>query len=1361
MKKIQYSLILIFLVICAQITEAHLPENWKGRRPTSQQSVSFRDGDCSVGNTQTDMEINNVRARLLSRGDFWWDYEDAVYVVPKPVNPQDKSVSSIYAGAVWLGGKDPAGNLKMACQDYGTGNSTDFYPGPLDPGAGTTTADRCKNWDKHFRVLGKSIREHKARVAAAGGEVDPSVIPLDIKGWPAKGNEFFYDIHGFSLPDNPQGLAPFFEDPNGEHYNNIYEPQFGEFPIIQIRNCEPATADEAQFGDEMFFLIYNDAGGAHTQTGTSEPIRMEIQVEAFAYASNNQLNNMTFMRYKLINRAIEEIDSCYFAMWVDPDLGCPYDDYIGCDTTVIGGKPRNLMYIYNQDELDGSSGCSCASPGGGQVTTYCSDVPMLGVDYFRGPLDEDGNELGMSSFTYYFGTGAPNPNMSDPSSGQPQQWYNYLTGKWRDGSPYTTGGYGYGGSGVVTRYAFPSPPDELGGWSLCQEGLAPGDVRSIQASGPFRLLPGAINELIIGVVWVPDQDYSSCPSIDDILLADDLSQDIFDNCFDIVDGPDAPDLNVVELDREVILVLSNDTLSSNNAFEGYKEVIIPTPTGYADTFYKFQGYKVYQLSSSSITYNSADINDATKYRIVAQVDVKDGVKTIYNWQSLDNPYSNDPVWYPVPQVVESDNQGIRHSFSIKDDQFASGDDTRLVNHKKYYYVAVAYGYNNYENFEVSDPNKGQKVTYIEGRLNIGPKGDGGTYVVVPRPITFQLLGAKYGDGPEIKRYSGVGAGEAALDISDETRTKILDGTFDGEIKYKPGAGPLNVKVYNPLEIKDGEYELSIIDGNTADANIDIQTAKWVLKNITDPSQADIVSESGLASVNEQLIVKYGFSVAVGQTNDAGDLSETQNGYISQTVETKTSESGNWLAGISDSEARIAGIQAFHFVKNKKDEQFYSRDVNQAFTNENQIFVPYRLLGYETELGIDQYLSPAWKNNLNDNVGIQDNPNRLKSLNNVDIVFTSDTSLWSRCVIVETGGTNDFNSAGFTPEGGTGIKSFYLRQSPSVSKQDANNDGLPDLDPVNGVDTIKGLGWFPGYAIDVETGNRLNIYFGENSGYTCVINNVIDLCANGSYLNGVSTGRDMMFNPTSQLILPGVQGIAQFIAGGQHYIYVTKQKYDGCQSIYNALKNNQLGAGVIGSVMNNITWASMMMTQPDQPFKSYREGLVPSDLTVKLRVDDPYQTTKNDENVIEYPRYRFAFSGVQAQAVAAEADVTSALDKVNIVPNPYYAFSEYETDDIVTTVKIVNLPAKCTVTIYSLDGRFIKQYVRDEKLGEAHGNNPGVNNSQIYPDLEWDIKNHKGIPVGSGVYLVHIQAPGLGERVIKWFGVQRKFAPSKF
>jgi hypothetical protein len=40
-----------------------------------------------------------------------------------------------------------------------------------------------------------------------------------------------------------------------------------------------------------------------------------------------------------------------------------------------------------------------------------------------------------------------------------------------------------------------------------------------------------------------------------------------------------------------------------------------------------------------------------------------------------------------------------------------------------------------------------------------------------------------------------------------------------------------------------------------------------------------------------------------------------------------------------------------------------------------------------------------------------------------------------------------------------------------------------------------------------------------------------------------------------------------------------------------------------------------------------------------------------------------------------------------------------------------------------------------------------------------MRNSKGVPVASGVYLIQIQAPGMGERTVKWFGIGRQFDPS--
>ena len=41
-----------------------------------------------------------------------------------------------------------------------------------------------------------------------------------------------------------------------------------------------------------------------------------------------------------------------------------------------------------------------------------------------------------------------------------------------------------------------------------------------------------------------------------------------------------------------------------------------------------------------------------------------------------------------------------------------------------------------------------------------------------------------------------------------------------------------------------------------------------------------------------------------------------------------------------------------------------------------------------------------------------------------------------------------------------------------------------------------------------------------------------------------------------------------------------------------------------------------------------------------------------------------------------------------------------------------------------------------------------------PEIEWDLNNMYGIPISSGLYIIHVDAPGIGEKVIKWFGTMR-------
>jgi len=117
-----------------------------------------------------------------------------------------------------------------------------------------------------------------------------------------------------------------------------------------------------------------------------------------------------------------------------------------------------------------------------------------------------------------------------------------------------------------------------------------------------------------------------------LLNADRVAQGLFDSCFDIVDGPDAPDVSIVELDQELILTLSNAP-SSNNANEEYFEFDPLIPPGYQDSVYNFQGYIIYQLAAPTAACDN--FNDCDEAKVVAVVDIKDGISTIVNYEPFD------------------------------------------------------------------------------------------------------------------------------------------------------------------------------------------------------------------------------------------------------------------------------------------------------------------------------------------------------------------------------------------------------------------------------------------------------------------------------------------------------------------------------------------------------------------------------------------------------------------------------------------------------------------------------------------------------------------------------------------------------
>ncbi len=1303
MNKIKFLIALFLIAGIAQLAIAKENiENPEGRPDdTDTGSVTLRN-DCTASVAQTDLNINNVRARLLGGGDLWWDLSDGRYIIPN-VEPGQKEISSIFAAALWVGGFDAAGNLKLAAQTYRqTGN--DFWPGPIDNATGETEQSVCQNWDRHFTVEGKDIDALVADYLSddngdgvpdneVSGQPAPSLLQ-----WPARGNPFFAEQFGFALPN--QDLAPFYD----EDGDGIYDPTKGDIPKIGVIGCEAGSLADVSYADQMIWWVYNDKGNIHSETG-GEQIGMEIQALAFAYTTNNAINNMSFYKYTMLNKATDVLNDTYIGQWVDPDLGCWNNDYVGCQVD------EALGIVYNGEATDPD----CPSFDG-FVNGYGTQVPMLGVDYFRGPKDENGNELGMGAFVYY--------NNDFSVQGNPEEaedFYGYLSGFWKDDSPIEFGGNGYQQGTGPTAYMFPSEPSDnsSSAWSECTESNPPDDRRFVQSSGPFTLDPGTTNEVIVGAVWVSNVAYP-CPSFSKLLNADRVAQGLFDSCFDIVDGPDAPDVSVIELDRELILTISNAP-GSNNANEDYFEFDPLIPPGYQDSVYAFQGYVIYQLAAPTVPCDN--FNDCDEAKVVANVDIRDGVAKIVNYEPFDEEGVND-VFVPVIKV-DGEDAGIRHSFRILDDKFAVGD-ARLVNHKKYYFTAIAYAYNNYDEFDPGDPLNTQQQAYLQGRRNIE------TYTGIPHlnnpEFGGTVVNANYGDVAQITRFDGEGMGGNFLDLTQESIDAIIANTTQDEITYKENAGPFIVKVYDPLALKGGTYTVSLEDGDLTDSEL-TNPISWVLEG----NGVSVTSEKAVGTPYEQLIPELGISITFEQTDEVFENEFFTNGYVGARAEYANPDAP-WYGAMSDNEINTAWMT--NFVKTGTGEPDEAKDPNNVYGNVlESSWYPFFLTtsaadpdNVATVTGTDYYLTPFPTGSFSSTIGTLQNQNdraRIKQMANVDVVLTSDKSKWSRCVVVNTFSSYYEAELGFNPDAAAG--QYGVRSAASVGK-DGQDDG-----------TGTGMSWFPGYAVNVETGERLNIFFGENTFFNGDFPTIPDV-----------TGGDMIWNPsTYEAIVDQLTGsLIELSYGAQHYIYVSNTPYDECAAIRTDLDNPV--PFLKARPWADLSWVSAPV--PTEPLLSIEDGLIPNDVSFKLRVDNPFQVTDSITTNNGYPKYQFTIDNA-LDATIEDAEVAEkALDLIRAVPNPYYGFSPYEISEFDQRVKITNLPPKATISIYSLDGHLIRRYNRDAQAS------PGRGSSQLITSQEWDLKNASGITVSSGVYIIHIDASasGLGEKVIKWFGGVREF-----
>ncbi len=1001
-KKLQILMATLIAMTIVLKTHAHVFDPKKsGTSNVQSLEEKSTSAGCLPPSTSAELNVNNVRALIHSGGDMWWDLiQNARYEVPK-----GSGRHSLYVGNLWIGGRESqTQTLKVAAQRYRTGG-VDFWTGPLDSlGSAAIDAETCDLYDQIWSISRKEVEQFILCNCSNPTSTDPSCdgyqIPESILKWPGNPIVQINDQH----KPMQHILAPYY-DADGD---GSYDPQNCDYPYYDldgdVDDCNKSRSAQL-YGDFTLWWVFNDKGNIHGET-QGNSIGMEIRAQAFGFNTNDEINNMTFYNYQLINRGTTTLEQCYFGVNTDADIGGAKDDYTGCDVE------RGFGYMYNADDYDDAYAGALG---------YGENPPAIGIDFFLGPyLDSNGvadfwdkewtasnspqyardailaledtsrfsiaygingvgfedsivdNErYGMRRFVYY-------NNGEDPVNGP--DYYNLLRGIWTQaggGSRMVYGGTGKPVGQFQTAshadFMFPGNSDPWNwgtkgdnttfSWSETTTGGSPAtnpadDRRFVQSAGPFTLKPGAINDITTGVVWARSNSGNSYESVLKVLAADIKAQSLFENCFKVLNGPNAPDLNIQELDQELVMYLTNKP-GSNNYLNKYEEenyfipdygltvsashdttIWVPqydstnvagdayylyhtppsmpydslfvlyagatpidslfgyltnqsTPvvtsvqsgeldTNYYDKMIRFEGYLIYQVKNKTVTATDIFGPDGSEFgRLVAQCDVK-------NYDANGNPIGklvnfeyNDALGYSVPAVkVDGANGGIKHSFKITQDEFTSTSSKKLVNHKEYYYMTFAYGYNNYKTYNPDDPEAldGQKEPFFLGRLNIK------TYVGVPHIPTSEnggtVMNSLYGFGPQITRIEGRGNGGNILELTKETENDILSSPdhYSKKITYENGLGPIKVKIIDPLSIVGKKYLLKILD--TAAVNIKTirNTATWVLLDPSTPLGDDdtvAVSETDLSQSYEQIIYDrrdgtfLGFSINISQVEKCG------------------------------------------------------------------------------------------------------------------------------------------------------------------------------------------------------------------------------------------------------------------------------------------------------------------------------------------------------------------------------------------------------------------------------------------------------------------------------------------------------------
>ncbi len=402
---------------------------------------------------------NDIVAPITTGGNLFWDGEDQSFRRYK----DEGQPATLLVEGLWLGGRTPDSELRVAASLFGILlNEDDYYPGPLPPNGALPQYD-CSGWNRTFRVRRFEIEQHQADFADNGAVDAPLPVILE---WPAKGNPHFEERTGLALPNDEHGLAP-YRDVN---QNGIYDPLMGDYPALEDIDVLPA---------QLVWNVFNDLNGPHKVSG-APPLGVEVHrtVWVFGCAGSPLLNQSVFVRYKIINRSAQPLEEMRMGLFVDFDIGCYRDDFIGTAPAL------NAFFGYNGTPQDQQS---CVAWSG---TSFQGPPPIQSAIILDQPL---------AAAHYFTNSDQPILPLTFPSDSLAM--YRLMGGFFPDSTPITAGSAGYDSGGPVIPFVFPGDPADPGTWAMPNTELEPDDFNSVGGIAIGTLSPGEAFEATTARVY--------------------------------------------------------------------------------------------------------------------------------------------------------------------------------------------------------------------------------------------------------------------------------------------------------------------------------------------------------------------------------------------------------------------------------------------------------------------------------------------------------------------------------------------------------------------------------------------------------------------------------------------------------------------------------------------------------------------------------------------------------------------------------------------------------------------------------------------------------------------------------------------